>query len=252
MNKLGKIAPIIVILASLGSLFFAFKLSSQKNSLKSENVTLASERERSEKERDAARTEAQTAKTALAKTTDDLNAATANLQAAQVSLTQKSQEAETFKMQVEEKSKELDQVSTELASTRQSLQEIQDKIGPGGDPGELSDRIAAQTEENKILGQQLTAMRDENKALKTRVAELSTSPINLRGRIAAVQDAWGFVVLDIGRSQQVTSNAQFLVYRDSKMVGKVQIVSVGDNTSVAQILPEYQRGSPRVGDFVLH
>ena len=61
-----------------------------------------------------------------------------------------------------------------------------------------------------------------------------------------------FVVLDIGRSQHVTSNAQFLVYRDSKMIGKVQVLSVGASTSVAEVLPEYQRGTPRVGDLVIH
>src|SRR5436309_3743241 len=82
MNKLGKIAPLIVIVACLGSLFFVFKLSGQKKDLKQENTTLASARQTAERERDTARNDLQTAKTAMAKMTEDLTTAKANLQAA--------------------------------------------------------------------------------------------------------------------------------------------------------------------------
>lgn len=254
MNKLGKIAPIIIILASLGSLFFAFKLSSQKKTLTSENTVLASEKLRTEGERDTARNDAQTAKIALAKTTEDLNSANATLQATQVSLAQMAQDADALKAQAAEKDKDLEQTKTELASAQETLKKIQEITASEDfqNLDQVRERLTAQADENKILGRQLTLMRDENNALKTKVEGLSTTPVNVRGRVAAVQENWGFVVLDIGRSQQVSSNAQFLVYRDSKMIGKVQIITVGDNTSVAQILPEYQRGTPRVGDLALH
>ena len=250
MNKLGKIAPIIVIVASLGSLFFAFKLSSQKKDLKEQNTTLASGKQQAERERASARNDLQTTKTALAKTTDDLNAANANLQAAQ----EKVQKAEGLKAQLDDKTKELDRAKTELGSAQETLKKIQEITASDDfkNVDQVRDRLTAQADENKILGRQLMIMRDENKLLKGQVSELSTTPVNVRGRVAAVQDSWGFVVLDIGRSQHVTTNAQFLVYRDSKMIGKVQVLSVEASTSVAQVLPEYQRGTPRVGDLVIH
>lgn len=254
MNKLGKIAPIVIILASLGSLVFAFKLSGQKKSLKGEVATLTGDKQRAEGERDTARNDAQTAKTSLAKKSEELNTAGANLQAAQVMLTQKSQEAEGVKTQLDAKSKELDQAKTELGSAQETLKKIQEITASDDFKSidQVRERLMAQAEENKILGHQLSVMRNENKTLKAKVGDLSTTPVNVRGHIAAVQDNWGFVVLDIGRSQRVTTNAQFLVYRDSQMIGKVQILSVGAATSVAEVLPEYKRGTPRVGDLVLH
>jgi myosin heavy subunit len=250
MNKLGKIAPIIVIVASLGSLFFAFKLSSQKKDLKEQNTTLASGKQQAEKERDSARKDLQETKTALARTTDDLSAASANLQAAQ----EKAQKAEGLKAQLDDKTKELVQAKTELGSAQETLKKIQEITASDDfkNVDQVRERLMAQADENKILGRQLMIMRDENKLLKGQVSELSTTPVNVRGQVAAVQDSWGFVVLDIGRSQHVTTNAQFLVYRDSKMIGKVQVLSVGATTSVAEVLPEYQRGTPRVGDLVIH
>ena len=95
-------------------------------------------------------------------------------------------------------------------------------------------------------------MRDENQQLKDKVVELSTTPANLHGRVANVQDKWNFLVLDIGQQQQVRKNAQFLIYRDHKPVGNVQVLSVGPTTSVAEILPGTRHETPRVGDVAVH
>ena len=254
MNKLGKIAPLIVIVTCLGSLFFVFKLSGQKKDLKQENTTLASARQTAERERDTARNDLQTAKTAMAKMTEDLNTANANLQAAQVALAQKTQEADGLKTQLADKGKELDQTKTDLASAQETLKKIQEMTGSADfkDFDQMRDRLTAQADENKILGKQLVLMREQSKMLQARITELTSTPINLRGRIVAVENHWGFVVLDVGRAQHVGVDSQFLVYRDSKMIGKVQVQSVGDNVSVAQMLPDYQRGTPKVGDLVVH
>jgi hypothetical protein len=32
----------------------------------------------------------------------------------------------------------------------------------------------------------------------------------------------------------------------------VQVTSIGPNTSVAEVLTDYSRGAPRVGDMVVH
>jgi len=60
------------------------------------------------------------------------------------------------------------------------------------------------------------------------------------------------VVLDVGRNDRVQTNAQFLVYRDDKMIGKVQVNSVQATTCIAEILPDYRTDNPRVGDLVVH
>lgn len=102
-----------------------------------------------------------------------------------------------------------------------------------------------------MLGEQLGTMRQENIALKKQVEDLTTTPAGVRGRVSLVENNWGFVVLDIGDAQRVRRNSEFLIYRETKLVGKVQITSVAANTSVAQILPGYP-GGPRAGDMAVH
>ena len=66
-----------------------------------------------------------------------------------------------------------------------------------------------------------------------------------------MQDNWGFVIIDIGRDKSVQTNTDFIVSRDDKMVAKVQVRKVGDNTSVAEILPGFPKTQPQVGDAVV-
>ena len=74
----------------------------------------------------------------------------------------------------------------------------------------------------------------------------------MRGHVSFVQGKWGFLVLDVGQEQKVRPNTEFLVYRDSKFIAKVQVVSVATHNSIAQILPEYLRQPPISGDLVVH
>jgi seryl-tRNA synthetase len=256
MNKLSKIAPLIVILACAGSLFFAFKLGGIKKELNDKVVTLTSDKDRLEKDLTGAKQDLASTKQTLQATQGELATANANLQARQVELTAKTQEAEQLKAQVTEKDKALQQAKTESAAAQDALKKIQDSLQAAGiqDVGnieQLRDKIVAQSDENKVLGQQLVVMREETLRLKGKIEELTVTPVNVRGHVAAVHERWGFVVLDLGRSQRVRPSAQFLVYRDRKLVGKVQVVSVGQTTSIAELLPEYQHGTPRVGDLVV-
>ncbi len=249
MNKLGKIAPLVVIIACLGSGYFAFKISGQKKDMRGQIDGLTSEKDRLSTELASTKKDLSTTQTALAKTTEDLATATNNLRAAQAELAAKTQEADTLKAQLEASTKELEQAKADRDTAQSTLKQIQDSLAASGldirSLDQLRATIAAQTEENKLLGKQLQAMKEQ-------IEILTTTPEGTRGRVAAVQDNWGFVVLDIGRDQRVSSNAQFVVYRDAKMIGKVQVLSVGQNTSVAEILPAFQRNTPRVGDIVIH
>ena len=88
--------------------------------------------------------------------------------------------------------------------------------------------------------------------MKDKLDYLTTTPVGLRGHVTSVQEKWGFLVLDVGQAQRVQPNAEFLVYRDTKLIGKVQVVSVAANNCIAQIMPEYLRSTPSVGDIIIH
>jgi len=257
MNKLSKIAPIIVILACAGSLFFTFRLGGIKTKLKDDNAQLTQERDSTRRQLAATETQLKATKTQLQQTEADLATANTNLQNTTAALAQKTQEAEGLKTQVAERDQQLEKTKTDLASAKDEMQKVRDALKEVGfeniqDIGQIKDKIQALGEEKKVLNDALTKMRDENQQLKDKVVELSTTPVNLRGRVASVQDRWNFLVLDIGQQQQVRKNAQFMIYRDNKPVSYVQVLSVGPTTSVAEILPGSRRGTPRVGDVAVH
>lgn len=257
MNKLGKIASIVVILTCLASLFFAYTLDGIKKtqaakiaeldgSLTATKATLA-KTESKLKQTDAD----------LTKTKGDLEQTSATLLTTKTALDQKTQEADGLKTQLTEKTQDLDKTKADLASAQSTLKNIQESLNSLGFTDinsleKLRDKIVSFGEENKVLGAQLVAMQTENQQMKDKIEFLTTTPIGLRGRVSLVQGKWGFIVMDIGYTQRVRPDAEFLVYRDSKFIGKVQVVSVAPHNCIAQILPDYLKNPPQPGDLVVH
>jgi molybdopterin converting factor small subunit len=257
MNKLGKIAPIVVIVACLASLVFAYLLFGMKKAHLSKIAQLTDDYNTTSAK--LTKTESTLKKTQgdLTQTKDDLGKASADLQATKVALDQKTQEADGLKTQVADKDKELQTTKADLASATETIKKIQDVMASQGitnitSVGELRDKIVSFGDENKVLGQQLMILHAENQQLKEKLEYLTTTPVGLRGHVTNVQEKWGFLVLDVGQAQRVQPNAEFLVYRDTKLIGKVQVVSVAASTCIGQIMPEYQRSTPSVGDLIIH
>ena len=257
MNKLGKIAPIIVILACLGSGFFGYELQVMKKTHLTKIADLTDSFNTTTAELGKTKSTLKKAESDLAQNKSDLAKASADLQATKVALDQKTTEADGLKTQMADKDKDLQQTKTDLASAQDTLKKITDGLMKAGitDIGnidKLSDKVVSLGDENKILGQQLTTLHAENQQLKEKLDYLTTTPVGLRGHVTVVQEKWGFLVLDVGQTQRVQPNAEFLVYRDTQLIGKVQIVSVAANNCIGQIMPEYQRSTPVVGDLIIH
>jgi chromosome segregation ATPase len=259
MNALVKtIAPIVVVLASLGSLFFVSKVATTKKAQHAQIVTLQG---------DVARVKDKLGKTevTLKDTQTQLFNAQNDTAQANAAMTEAKKETQTTKEALDQKTKaleetqgkltaankDLEEAKTAVAKSADELQKLQEKSAELAKLDEIKGKVAALTDENKELGRQLGSFREENRKLLAMNEELKTTPSSVRGQVSVVQDRWGFVVLNVGEEQKVRANAQFLVYRDSKLVCKVQVVSVGAKTSIAEMLPEYQRGYPRVGDLVV-
>jgi chromosome segregation ATPase len=256
MNKLVKIAPIVVVIACLGSLFFAFKLAGTKSQLKEEKATLTEDVQRANSELGKAKDQAQQYATTAQQAQNAAAAAAAEAQVAKTELAAKAQEAETAASRASELEKQAQETAAKLATAEDMLKKIQESTqtasATGEAAGDIGTKLVALGDENKLLSEQLINMRNETQRLRTELSKQTETPTGLRGKVAAVEDAWSFVVLNIGRTQNVQPNSEFIVYRDTKMVSKVQVVNVGRETCVAEILPEYNIGKPQVGDMVLH
>ncbi|MBX7208635.1 MAG: hypothetical protein K1X78_10005 [Verrucomicrobiaceae bacterium] len=60
----------------------------------------------------------------------------------------------------------------------------------------------------------------------------------LTARVVAVNNDWGFVVIDAGKGIGITEETKLLVTRGTKTVGKLNIISVDGNRTVANILTD--------------
>ena len=76
-------------------------------------------------------------------------------------------------------------------------------------------------------------------------------PAGLRGQVVAVDPEYSFVILNIGQNQGVLPKGVMMIARDGRLIGKVQISSVTNTQSVANILPAWRRGDVMEGDEVI-
>jgi cell shape-determining protein MreC len=80
--------------------------------------------------------------------------------------------------------------------------------------------------EGKLAAVQKAAREKETKQGLTRVT----------GRVLAVNQAWNFVVLNLGSRQGIAKNTEMLVQRGNQLIGKVRVTSIEASTSIADIV----------------
>jgi methyl-accepting chemotaxis protein len=257
MNKLGKIAPIVVILACVGSLVLAFMVAKKKAENLAQIASLSDELTTTKADLGKTKGTLKQTQADLTKTKGDLEQTSATLVTTKAALDQKTQEATSLFTQLTDATNQLAQIRTALDTAQGTIKNIQEGLTSVGITNinnitELRDRIVSMGEENGVLGKQLMVLHAENEQLNEKVIELSTTPVGLRGHVSVVQGKWGFIVMDVGHTQRVQPNSEFLVYRENKFVAKVQVVSVAASTSIAQIMPDFMKSPPEPGDLVVH
>ncbi len=253
MKALVKIAPIVIIVACAASLFFAFRLSGQKQGLKDDLASKTADLDQTRAKLGQTQTELTATTGQLKQTENDLAAAKANLEAKDIELGQRRRDIEDLgraKAAVEQEvaglKEKVDQSAKEMAALQEKLGSID-----VGSIEELSKKIEAMTTENKVLAEKVGALTGEKDALAKKLEEATTSPADLRGRVALAKSQWNFLIMDIGKGQRVQPNSEFLVYRDTSLVAKAKVTTVYPNSSVADLLPGFTKSAPREGDTVV-
>jgi multidrug efflux pump subunit AcrA (membrane-fusion protein) len=114
-----------------------------------------------------------------------------------------------------------------------------------------SDLAAAQAEQ-KIIQDQLQSTQQQVADLTDAVNRSKTGKMpGVSGKVTFVDNAWNFVILDVGISAGVVPNGELIVYRGRDFLGKVRVTKVDPNDSVAEILPDV-KGVIQIGDSVLN
>jgi peptidoglycan hydrolase CwlO-like protein len=177
-------------------------------------------------------------------------------------------EADLVKLQTEkaELQTKLQAAQTEVTSLQSRVEEAGAK--PSENPGAPSlTELQAQLDEAR---HQLENAEHENTFLseKIRNAQESTTRLEeekkhrsagaakagVRGIVLAVNQAYNFVVLNLGGRQGVEPNAEMLVFREGTMIGKIRVSSVEPSTAIGDIISgSLARGvQVQPGDIVVY
>jgi hypothetical protein len=103
----------------------------------------------------------------------------------------------------------------------------------------------------KIRGAQEHSSQLEDDKMQRDTAAKKTG---IRGTILAVNQAYNFVVLNLGGRQGVELNAEMIVARDGTLIGKIRVSSVEPFTAIGDIIPRSLARGVQVqpGDTVIY
>ena len=174
MNKLGKFAPIIVVIVSLGSLYLAFRLNGMKKAHLAKIAELDNSLTQTKAELTKTKGTLKQTQADLTTTKSNLVQTTATLVTTKAALDQKTQEASFTADAIDGRDESVgadqggfgDGPGTRSRISRTALTDV--GITNINNIAELRDRIVSMGEENKVLGKQLTVMHAENEQLKAK------------------------------------------------------------------------------------
>ena len=162
-------------------------------------------------------------------------------------------EAERAKVQAErnELQTKLRTNETEIADLRKRIENAETKTAPGASRATSTAELQAQLEDAKkqldAAEREKILLSDEIKGTQEKSTQLETEkkhrppppgPSNpgIRGTVLAVNQAYNFVVLNMGARQGVEPNSEMLILRGGSFIGRIRISSVEPATAIGDII----------------
>ena len=202
----------------------------------------------------------------------ELKTANATLETVTAEKTQAVSQAETLKTDLEKNKTQVADLTTQITAKTTEVTELDAKLkeaeaklanttpatattatGPSPeDQAKMQEQETLITKLQSDLESSRAQLEDLRKKDGLRMAQQMRK--GLEGRVLAVNQAWNFVVLNLGDRNGVVGNAEMLVKRGTQLVGKVRITSVEPSTSIADIVANsVPRGaSIQPGDNVIY
>lgn len=248
-----RIALILALVASIASVAISFTVVQPKvkelvDNLATRTTELAASRDDAAKSKQAAKA----AEAVAEKTNKELQQTKTDLETAQNDATMQHTRA--------------DKLAGDLSKTTKDKNEAQEKLAQWTVLGVTPDQVVKLKVDLKntidardALDLTAKTLAKQKGALEARLSryegdEKAIEMPGLKGSVVAVDGKWDFVVLDVGSNQGAKERGTLIVRRGDKLVGKVRLVTVEENKSVANVLPEWRQGNVAVapGDAVLY
>ena len=192
----------------------------------------------------------------------------AQTKAAEAEMIATKAQADLAQMQAEKADLQtkLQAAQAEVASVQRRIEEAGGKSAdnPGAaSPNEMQaqlDEARKQLEnaerENAFLSDKIKMAQERTNQIEQERKRRQTAAgrAGIRGTILAVNQAYNFVVLNLGGRQGVEQNAEMLVLRDGTLICKIRVSSVEPSTAIGDIISSsLERGvQVQPGDIVVY
>src|SRR5258707_11215538 len=154
--------------------------------------------------------------------------------------------------QIAELQKHIDEMNKNSANPNPgapSLAELQAQLD------DARKQLEGAEHEKTFIAERLGPTREQSRAPEVMVQrrEPNFHP-SVRGTVLAVNQAYNFVVLNLGNRQGLQPNAEMLVLRETTIIGKIRISSVEPATAIGDILANSLARGVQVqpGDTVIY
>ncbi len=247
-----RISLIFAILAGLGALAVSqLKVKAKLDEITGQRDANAQERDQANADAAKARDDAKKSKDAQDKATKELADANALLETVTAKATEQERRANGLQTNLEKTTQERNEARQDLAAWTVigiPVNQIQNRLAQ---IDVVTKEKEAVVTENTVLLRKLRITETELAKYKGPETDVAL-PVGLKGKVTAVDPKWDFVVLDVGEKHGVLERGKMMVSRGGKLVGKVQIVRVEQERSIANVLPDWKQVDVLEGDQVLY
>ncbi len=156
----------------------------------------------------------------------------------------------------------------EIASLQKRIEEAEKTAKPAASPAAAStpelqaqlddarQQLDSAEKEKAFLSEKLqtTQQRSTQPQEEKKRREAGARKPSVRGNVLAVNQAYNFVVLNLGARQGVEPNSEMLVLREGTLIGKIRISSVEPATAIGDIITSSLARGVQVqpGDIVVY
>ncbi len=159
-------------------------------------------------------------------------------------------ETASLRKRVEEAEKAAKPSETPAAAAAGSVAELQAQLDDARRQLDSAEKEKVFLSEKLQSAQERSAPPQEERKRR----ETGTRRTGVRGTVLAVNQAYNFVVLNLGARQGVEPNSEMLVLREGTLIGKIRISSVEPATAIGDIITgSLARGvQVQSGDMVIY
>lgn len=245
-----RICLIVAVVTTLGALGVSFKVSQKINDITLERDQFADERTDAQDAERKAKKEASEARTELEDANSKLAETETRLELAEAESAEQRVRADDLNRKLINTTAQRNDAQAELAKWEATGLSVPQVLGMKAELAEVRTVNGVLTSENGLLSRKLATVESRLNNLTIKDYEVKL-PAGVHGTVTAVDPKFKFVVLDIGKNQNLLEFAKLAVARNGKLVGKVRIASLEDRQSIANILPGWDLAEIREGDQVL-